>query len=383
MARPAEALAGGRAPRAWRERTAAAAGAPAAWQRACAWLEGLLSPLRTLREGPLWGRTLEALTDAPERAPKEPAPAARRSLAPAESPRQPNVRRDPDPQRAPRRQRPGRPAARRREELPAAPGRRADRELLNRLAGPPEEPSPPASRSKAPGLPRSKPGAEAATAPGAAASGEASHDWFDGLGRRLRRKLRPSVPAQRPARPAGEAPRAPGGDAGHPDHPGAAALDGERASRTLLEDCLGRGRGAEDSSPRKPPASEPKAPGTRRFDPPAPPRTADRPASPLVREAAPSAGPTSFVRPPEKPAPKGPPDGEGALPSAGPEPGDLDLPSLLPRRAADFTPAAAAAEVLRLAGHRGPESAGASDGELAEKLGRILAEEARRHGIDV
>lgn len=79
-------------------------------------------------------------------------------------------------------------------------------------------------------------------------------------------------------------------------------------------------------------------------------------------------------------APADPRDGKVDLP---PAPGPGDLPSLLPRRAADFTPAAAAAEVLRLAGHRGPETAVASDGELAERLDRILAEEARRHGIDV
>ncbi len=397
---PRGGLLGGRGAAVWSVRMARLGALRAVFQRCCGWLRELLGPPPRLRQEPLWGHCLEELAGGLETdgaAPDEPArramprvppatPRAARSAS-AASAEGSATRTTPPERHGERRRRSSSPPPRAASRT-AAPGggktppARASRELLSRLAG-----TLPPSRKDRPAAP-AKPRPRQRTAPPVSAGTPRPeghrHRQLGDLAQRAQRSLRQGWPG--PSKPPMKAPGAtPAAVAAH--RPEATLLAGETAPRHLLERWL-EGSRAMDRARSSSPASAVSEPPPRPPDPDAArrpaPRSANGAEAPPARppdageEAAPQEAPLALrldnepyratAEPRERPAPPG--DG-------------LALPSLLPATAGEFTPAAAAARALRIAGDRRTEPAGSDLSELSAKLQQILAEEARRHGIDV
>lgn len=376
-----------RAPAAWRREMARLALPWTAVRRGARWLPELLGPPPRLREEPLYGRTLAALVDALAATDDTPPAAApRRSSARAEAERAvpPGLREPAGRQRRRRRRAAGvEPAPREtgRAPLPqdaAAASRRAAPELLSRLAGR----TPPADPESATATPRRAPWRpeEAARARRREALGDdrsPSRRLADLADRGVAR-VRRGVPAGQVSSSRAAAAPVPDG----PIRPAATALDGETAPRRLLERWLRPDDGS--SGARRRPAESP-SPERRAPSPSTPnPGAALRRAAGPARDVPPPATPGVSPAPQALESPRAlPPDLEPRPPAASrprtPDAAALP-PPLLPATAAGFSPAAA----RRVLGAVRPGAAAEEDvGDLAERLGRYLAEEARRHGIDV
>ena len=398
------ALAGGRAPRVFRRGFEGQAGAASGLRRGTAWLRELAAIRPSLRSGPLLGGALAELTGDEPGADAAASPGARRGAAraaeSAAAERQgrpalsvPLSRRSSPTSRewgsappraaAPVRSvRPVPPGATRRD--PAAPltfAERADRDLLERLSAPAGAlPAVDAARAAAPrsaSFPVPVPGGTSRLARNAAA--EAS--WRREMSRRAERAQssgraggpeRTSAAPARSGRPArgevsgGRSGPASSLEAGSGERPLAVdpwqlPLAGERAPREILDRlrAAGRDRSGAPASPARP---ERPARSTL-------PALPALPASDTGADRASAAG------------------AAGAGPELAAGPLLVPPPSLPP-----FLQVHAATEVaLRRPAAEGPSGPGIPprvpallpEDELAARIDRILAEEARRHGIDV
>ncbi len=410
------ALAGGRAPRVFRRGFEGQVGAASGLRRGTAWLRELAAIRPSLRSGPLLGGALAELTGGEPGADAAASPGARRGAARAAestaADRQgrpalsvPPTRRSSPTSRewgsappraaAPVRSvRPAPPGATRRD--PAAPlafAERADRDLLERLSTPAGAlPAVDPGRAAAPrsaSFPVPVPGGTSRLARNAAAEAL----WRREMSRRAERAQRSgraggpertsAAPARsgRPARgevSGGRSGPASSLEAGSGERPLAAdpwqlPLAGERAPREILDRlrAAGRDRSGAPASPARPDRSA-------RSTLPALPASdtgADRASAP--------AGSSGAWPAPATAAP--------GVSTAGP---DLAAGPLLvpPPSLPPFLQVHAATEVaLRRPAAEGPSGPGIPprapallpEDELAARIDRILAEEARRHGIDV
>lgn len=420
--RPAAALRGGRAPAAFHRGWSAAFGKHNALRRAAAWLGEALAPPPRLRREPLWGEALARLTAEPAAHPP-PQPARR----PAKG-----VLGDPDAARRPSAaqgaaaasaggsrveksgqgdiqalRRPGWPGplkgvagaatadagggvgtkgvAAPRALSAAAPPRHASRPLLERLAGP----SPLVENSWRAETPRAAAPPTVRRLPAPAAAAETLERWRCRLAREAQRALRRAGAraAEGSASPEGTLSRE-----GAPPTP-VAANPARDPWRTSL-----RGPAAPPELLASSPATHhsPGAGGPTPFptSPVPPPRAGEargpRPASlPAGRAGGPptqessGAGPWWPLRPGEAPG-QGPRPGQEPRHQTPGPPGRSGEPALpAPRRPG--VPDLQAPAVLRPRAPEGLEAGSAEDdlGRLAARMRRILAEEARRYGVDV
>lgn len=389
------ALGVGRAPGAHR-RTLAAAARGCDLGGRCRWLGSLLGPPPGLATGPLTGPLLAELTGAPATGePRMPGARGDAGKAPRPGRAEPRWRRedagDGTPgvtpreawERPPRRRdrdggsgRAGRrkrvqPPAPRAAAIPArtaadgrsgrrAPGplmvdRRADLSLLWALAGERGEPAHDPERAKRPLPPPPAPAAREPAPP----------DLPAGEGRRWRRELAGralrALSSRRGAGGAAETADAP--ELPRAGAPWETPLRGPQAPEPLLRRRDDEAAASSRSSPppggELPPSSR-RRPASRPYLRPDPVETVEPGAAspaldpPVVRPLRPLPVPTPRTEPPERPEPGAP---------------ALDAPG-----------------ALRPTKLRGIEAAGAAEsdlGRLAERMRRILTEEARRHGIDV
>ncbi len=390
-------LATARGPAVWTREMARLQGPWHAQRRGAGWLADLLAPPPRLRGGPLLGRALETLTPEPRPADLPTAGARRgtkrrRAMGSPEPgrPRRPSAPQPPNRQRGARFEPPARSVGTRASATRALPieRRRASRELLGRLAGaddaivrrmqdPTRRPrtswTPPAAgeagtRSQRP-YPERPDGR-----PGLASFAERVIGKLD-------RELGTRGRATAPSAATREMP-APG--------PAATALSGETAPGRLLERWFASDGG--DASPR-PQRSGRDSRSVERRPPPGPAtitegrvtqgrNAVDPPAAGVAAGSEPAGGGNTAA---SGPSPLSPGSRRNRAVPSPPVPAALATgppASLLPATVADFDPSGTTARVLRGAA-RTPVAAAEDVGELAEKLGRHLAEEARRHGIDV
>ncbi len=399
-------LNGGRGPRIWRLKMAQAAEPLRTFRRSLAWLRTFAAERPRLRDEPLFGRSLAelALQEAPvDSPPAQPARSARPRGAPAGDrvPRSERISESlvPSSRRGEGPATPtpaGRSGPSHRPALSEAPRPlslepRASLDLLTRRAGPasdrrsgPRYPQyPQNSRAELPGPSEVRPARSAPVQAAEAQPPKARQEWLRDLARRARRVL-------------------------HRDlrHPSAAAsaepweitLQGEEAPIELLKRRSAAPRPA-DSRRSSPSQALSQAPSQASSQAPS------QASSPAPKTTGGPSGPASRTRPPAPATALA--DAETDAPVAAPPPhpgpaGDVPsptsdapglpvaslleaaLPPLLPPRDTGApSPWKAPAQAPALVGRREAETAEEDLGRLAANLQRILAEEARRHGIDV
>lgn len=446
LVRPAHtALAGGQAPACWRREVARRTARRDDVERGCSWIEALTRVRPRLRDKPLLGECLAALTGEPSR-PVEPQPEERpsRRFQPVWSQPQAGVDRGRVSSGAPPEADPlsmaahARPAQRGSAETPIRPKLlapmqlepRAHRTLLRRLAGePPAAERPRSSKGEGSGqrLRRrsvisdrgtaSRPVDKPETPPLVSIDDEAQTAWLYDLAQRAGCSMhdteRGSHRTHRARRHEQDVPEKPsrtqlgrGTSSALAQQWSTPLPSGSRVSRGLLAHLAGR-----PGRHRRPPDTQPEA--ARRHTPdgqspglaaaadasggysqtPGGPATSSPdPWSRLAGKAVQEGGSSREVKPANARDGAFTPDtdatdiGDGVKSSAGIAPPTVvsSLPALLPSQRVGV-PSPPVASAVSERGARQEEVAQAGDdlAELAAKVKRILDEQARRHGIDV
>jgi hypothetical protein len=435
--RTLRALAGGVAPRAFRRQLLGSAGAGGDLRRRTAWLPELAAVRPRLRSGPLFGGALAELTGGEPPAAEPAPPAVRRDAVPggdAErrewSPRPrpaPLFRSRPrlSPERggapfpaacdalsrAPRHaaERDGlspETAPPRALAAPLAFAARADRSLLERLSSPPRAISPVAANGgKNERTPRFRPFPAALPGRGAppalAADTAAEAHWRREILHRakpVRRDVRTAAPAFVSSKPARIEKTEESLEASSAPTAWQLPLDGERAPREVLDrlrssGAFRPGAAASPAGRRGSPPWPPALPGRSRGGAPTERKIHDAGFEADETLASP-AGRLASPRPlAGAPSPAGLGNDSGAARAPAADLAAETAPLLVsPPSLPPFLEVHAATEVvLRRPSTEGPTGPGIPprvpvllpEDDLADRIDRLLAEEARRHGIDV
>ncbi len=408
-------LAAGRAPAHWQRQLTQDTAQLKALQRSSSWVETLRTACPTLRDEPLLGRCLEARMDQVPRSGEEQMeesfPSFPRWTWP-ESASQRDRKRGPVDDRAitlpralalpeglvpeerpPPRQR--EPQARRPKPVPSGLGRRVGRTRLGQLAG---ESALAAGREPSPGRPGQGLPQTKARAPSPVCREPGKpRDWLRGLAERADRALR------RDGRMVESPPRPAPSDLPEPDEvrrstgPWGVRLDGLPAPAELLRKLFtvpsddGEGPGSESPRGLETGRSRATRSGVQPATSASQPARLDGAMGPGDGIANRETGPGPIPVPvPAEGSPVGAPQagtngpGEGSTRLAPPVVAS-SLAPLLPPQMAGMPPAPVATVAAR-PGARPEEAPAVPDedlGRLADRIKRILDEEARRHGIDV